>query len=142
MVRNEEGALDCLAHALEGKIRQTCTMHDEVYSQSRFGHLINENNDGIKVIQIRYLNASYTTTYYKCLECLGETKKVTIEQVRNNLLVAFRYLIYTTLDEMKKALPLVLPQVPDHRRVIYTIYEYAPLLGKNLLKLTIKDCLI
>ena len=50
MVRNEEGALDCLAHALEGKIRQTCTMHDEAYSQSRFGHLINENNDGIKVM--------------------------------------------------------------------------------------------
>ena len=57
---------------------------------------------------------------------------MTIEQLHNNLLVAFRYLIYTTLDEMKKALPLVLPQVPDHRRVIYTIYEYAPLLGKKI----------
>ncbi len=57
-------------------------------------------------------------------------KKVTIEEVCNDLLVAFRYLIYTTLDEIKKALPLVLPHVPDHRRVIYTIYEYAPLLGK------------
>ena len=77
MVRNEEGALDCLAHAMESKIRQTCTMHDEAYSQSRFGHLINENNDG----------------------------------------------------EVKKQIPLVLPLVPDHRRIIYTIYEYAPLLG-------------
>ena len=49
MVRNEEGALDCLAHALEGKIRQTCTMHDEAYSQSRFGHLINENNASVSI---------------------------------------------------------------------------------------------
>ena len=47
------------------------------------------------------------------------------------MLVAFRYLIYITLDEMKKALPLVLPHVPDHRRVIYTIYEYAPLLDSS-----------
>ena len=51
-------------------------MHDEAYSQSRFGHLINEDH-----------------------------------------------------GEVKKQIPLVLPLVPDHRRIIYTIYEYAPLLG-------------
>ena len=36
MVRNSEGALDCAAHAMEAKIRQTCTMHDEDYSKERF----------------------------------------------------------------------------------------------------------
>ena len=62
---------------------------------------------------------------------------MTIEKVRSNLLVSSRYLIYITLDGIKKALPLVLPHVPDHRRVIYTIYEYAPLLGQIFFKLMI-----
>jgi hypothetical protein len=44
MVRNAEGALVCAAHAMESKIRQTCTMHDEAYSKSRFGHLINDGD--------------------------------------------------------------------------------------------------
>ena len=74
MVRNSEGALSPAAHAMEAKIRQTCTMHDEEYSQDRFGHLA------------------------------GETGK---------------------------KLPLVLPQVPDHQRVVYTIYEYDPLLDSS-----------
>ena len=65
-------------------------MHDEAYSQSRFGHLITENG-------------------------------------------------------VKKELPLVLPHVPDHRRVIYTIYEYNPLLGNMLgtpVSFIITECVI
>jgi len=72
MVRNDQGALEPKAHAMEAKIRQTCTMHDEPYSQSRFGHLA-QNKDS----------------------------------------------------------PLVLPHVQDHRRIIYTIYEYEPLLDSS-----------
>lgn len=72
MVRNEEGALVPFAHAMESKIRQTCTMHDEEYSKNRFGDLA-----------------------------------------------------------INKDLPLVLPHVQDHRRIIYTIYEYAPLLDSS-----------
>ena len=80
MVRNAEGALDCVAHSLEATIRKTCTMHDEAYSQSRFGHLIQNSDEN---------------------------------------------------EGSKKDLPLVLPHVPDHRRVLYTIYEYAPLLDSS-----------
>ena len=32
MVRNAEGALTCLSHAFENKIRLNCSMHDEEYS--------------------------------------------------------------------------------------------------------------
>ena len=79
MVRNTEGALVCAPHAMEAKIRKTCTMHDEEYSFQRFGHLTSSNS------------SSDT-------QCL---------------------------------LPLVLPHVPDNRRVIYTIYEYDPLLDSS-----------
>ncbi len=40
MVRNADGALSPAAHAMEAKIRQTCTMHDEAYSLEKFGHLV------------------------------------------------------------------------------------------------------
>lgn len=72
-MRNEQGALAPAPHAMENRIRKTCTMHDQEYSSQRFGHL---NPD---------------------LEML----------------------------------PLVLPHVPEHRRVIYTIYEYDPLLDSS-----------
>ncbi len=75
MVRNAEGALAPAPHAMEAKIRLTCTMHDEEYSFQRFGHLNKLKEDAM--------------------------------------------------------LPLVLPHVPEHRRVIYTIYEYDPLLDSS-----------
>lgn len=78
MVRNAEGALAPAPHAMEAKIRSTCTMHDEDYSYQRFGHHIKT--------------------------C----------ELQKTLL-----------------LPLVLPHVPEHRRVIYTIYEYEPLLDSS-----------
>ena len=34
-------------------------------------------------------------------------------------------------DKQEKLLPLVLPNVPGHKRVIYTIYEYEPLLDSS-----------
>ena len=64
------------ANAMETKIRETCTMHDEAYSFQRFGHL----QSALKI-------------------------------------------------QEKPLLPLVLPNVEDHRRVIYSIFEYEPLLG-------------
>lgn len=36
-----------------------------------------------------------------------------------------------SLKEEHKLLPLVLPNVPDHRRVIYSIFEYDPLLDSS-----------
>ena len=77
MVRNSQGVLVCAPHAMENKIRGTCTMHDEEYSFQRFGHLNK---------------------------------------------------VFSTENMM---LPLVLPHVPEHRRVIYTIYEYDPLLDSS-----------
>ena len=74
MVRNAEGALAPAVGAMEAKIRQTCTMHDQEYSQDRFGHLA---------------------------------------------------------SEAAKNPPLVLPVVPEHKRVVYTIYEYDPLLDSS-----------
>ena len=44
MVRNADGALSPAAHALEAKIRQTCTMHDEAYSMEKFGHLVGQED--------------------------------------------------------------------------------------------------
>ena len=77
MVRNAEGALAPAPHAMEAKIRKTCTMHDEEYSSQRFaGHLRSGSGSGLLP-------------------------------------------------------PLVLPHVPDHRRVIYSIYEYDPLLDSS-----------
>ena len=76
MVRNQDGVLAPKAHALDAKLRETCTMHDQPYSQSRFGHL---NQD----------------------------------------------------SEKAKRLPLVLPHVENHRRIIYEIYEYNPLLDSS-----------
>ena len=73
MVRNAAGALEPMAHAMESKIRKTCTMHDETYSQERFGHL----------------------------------------------------------SDQKKDVPLVLPLIQDAKRIIYTIYEYDPLLDSS-----------
>ena len=34
-------------------------------------------------------------------------------------------------DEHEVLLPLVLPEVPNHKRIIYTIYEYDPLLDSR-----------
>ena len=36
MVRNSDGALACLPHAMENRIRATINMHDEEYSRKRF----------------------------------------------------------------------------------------------------------
>ena len=74
MVRNSEGALACLPHAMEGMIRSSITLHDKKYSNKRFKKSL-ETED-----------------------CL---------------------------------LPLVLPNVPNHKRIIYGIYEYEPLLDSS-----------
>ena len=66
-------------NAMEAKIRETCTMHDQDYSSQRFGHL----------------QTALTQSHEKPL------------------------------------LPLVLPHVQDHRRVIYSIFEYEPLLDSS-----------
>ena len=87
MTRNEEGALSPSPHSMEKVIRQTITMHDENYSQMRFGHQT------------------------KLARYQGEDD---FDEVNGDLLV-----------------PLVLPQVPDHKRVVYRIYEYDPLLDSS-----------
>ena len=88
MTRNEEGALSPEPHAMEKVVRKTITMHDETYSQMRFGH----------------------------------QAKLAISQED----------LHTSEGEIPDLwVPLVLPQVPDHRRVVYQIYEYDPLLDSS-----------
>ena len=77
MVRNHAGVLVPEANAMEANIRRIVTMHDEHYSQMRFGG--------------------------------GGAGGVAPGDL----------------------LPLVLPGVPGHKRVIYTIYEYDPLLDSS-----------
>ena len=77
MVRNHAGVLVPEANAMEANIRRIVTMHDEQYSQMRFGG--GGAGGGAP----------------------GDL------------------------------LPLVLPGVPGHKRVIYTIYEYDPLLDSS-----------
>lgn len=88
MTRNEEGALSPKAHAMEKVIRKTITMHDENYSQMRFGH---------------------------------QTKLATFQDDDD----------YKEGGNAELLVPLVLPQVPDHKRVVYQIYEYDPLLDSS-----------
>ena len=77
MVRNHAGVLVPEANAMEANIRRIVTMHDEQYSQMRFGG--------------------------------GGAGGVAPGDL----------------------LPLVLPGVPGHKRVIYTICEYDPLLDSS-----------
>ena len=77
MVRNHAGVLVPEANAMEANIRRIVTMHDEQYSQMRFGG--------------------------------GGAGGVASGDL----------------------LPLVLPGVPGHKRVIYTICEYDPLLDSS-----------
>ena len=87
MTRNHEGALSPEPHAMEKVIRNTITMHDENYSQMRFGH---------------------------------QTK------------LAFAQDEAPREDaELADLLPLVLPHIPDLKRVVYQIYEYDPLLDSS-----------
>ena len=88
MTRNEEGALECAPHAMEKVVRRTITMHDEAYSNMRFGH--------------------------QAKLALSQEDLETNGGGISEILV-----------------PLVLPQVPDHRRVVYQIYEYDPLLDSS-----------
>ena len=88
MTRNAEGALSPKPYSMEKVIRKTITMHDEDYSQLRFGH----------------------QTKLACSQGDAPHK----EGEGADLLV-----------------PLVLPQVPDHKRVVYQIYEYNPLLDSS-----------
>ena len=77
MVRNSEGALEPSANAFEAMLRKACTLHDEAYSQNRFGHLIGQSEGRVT------------------------------------------------------SPPLVLPHVENHRRIIYQVYEYDPLLDSS-----------
>ena len=73
MVRNHEGVLVPEPNAMEKNIRRIITMHDNEYSQARFGSV------GLE----------------------------------------------------PEKLPLVLPSVPGHKRVVYKICEYDPLLDSS-----------
>ncbi len=85
MVRNADGALAPIPHAMEDIIRSNITMHDEEYSRLRFSPLADIDENGPED---------------------------------------------SSLDP-PHLLPLVLPDVPGHRRVIYAIYEYDPLLDSS-----------
>ena len=90
MTRNSEGALAPEPHAMENVIRRTITMHDEQYSQKRFGHQTK----------------------------LALSQKDDLSNGEEG-------------EEVGLLVPLVLPQVPDHKRVVYQIFEYDPLLDSS-----------
>ena len=101
MVRNSEGALAPFPHAMEDRIRATITMHDEEYSKFRFSDFDPDALDNI-------------------------AEEGTLTSNANGAGI-----VLPNHKRMPKLLPLVLPHVPDHKRVIYAIYEYDPLLDSS-----------
>jgi hypothetical protein len=70
----------------------------------------------------------YIKTYYNQQVVLCVFKRMSLQQHQRQYCKSF-----VSLDQVSREvlLPLVLPHIPDLRRVIYTIYEYDPLLDSS-----------
>ena len=84
------------------------------------------NHEGVLVPEVRYIFLSHL--------CIDRVSQANAMEANIRRIVTMHDEAYSKMRFGEKCgadLPLVLPMVPGHKRVIYTIYEYDPLLDSS-----------